>query len=336
MGELAGSDLPGVELAQPETGSVDSTGSDVVEADLNLVDGTGVDNHSPDLPFYETVDDIASTCPTAVIKCPEGQEVIPQTILHLIGSESFSSSSKVVKWQWSVQQPPLAGSVFVPSYLFPDPSFEANVAGLYEFSLDVWDQNGNKSCATAKYELIVTCSEVIHIELLWNTPGDNDETDTGPNTGSDLDLHFGNQLSIQPDYDNDGLPDPWFDSLNDCYWFNPQPNWGSFQLEVNDDPRLDRDDVDGGGPENLNFSKPETNASYHIGVHYWDDHGYGPAFATLRFYIYGALVLEVANVELRHGDLWNAATLHWPSGKVTQVVNDDNGHSITPNYPKTL
>jgi len=271
-------------------------------------------------------------CPTAVIKCAEGSDVIPQTVLHLVGTQSFASSGVINKWEWSVVQPPLSASVFVPSYSFPDPSFEANVAGIYEFSLDVWDSNGNKSCMPGRYDVMVTPDEAIHVEALWHTPGDADETDTGPDAGADLDLHFAHPWANQPDVDKDGFPDPWFDNLFDCFWFNPNPNWGSYQADINDNPGLDRDDTDGAGPENMNLAIPE-NVVYRVGMHYWNDHGYGPSYATIRVYIYGVLVFEIKDVLMVDQDMWDAATVEWPSGKVTQVQGTGGStYKITPDY----
>ncbi len=231
-------------------------------------------------------------CPTAVIRCAEGDEVIPQTLLHLFGDESYAGNGQIEKWEWGVEQPAGSQSVFVPSHTFPNPTFETNVAGSYMFMLDVWDQTGVRSCIPATYEVLVIPDEAIHIELLWHTPEDMDESDTGPEAGSDLDLHFLHPWAAGPDLDADGAPDGWFDNLFDCFWFNAHPNWGSYDPAINDDPGLDRDDTDGAGPENVNLDIPEENVTYRVGVHYWNDHSYGPSYATVRVYIYAYLVFE--------------------------------------------
>ena len=270
-------------------------------------------------------------CPTAIIKCAEGDEVIPQTVLHLFGDESYASNGTIQKWEWSVEQPAGSQSVFVPSYTFPNPTFETNVAGVYSFYLTVYDQTNTPSCFPATYEVVVIPDEAIHIELLWHTPEDPDETDTGPEAGSDLDLHFLHPWAAGPDLDGDGAPDGWFDIPFDGFWFNAHPNWGSYDPAINDDPGLDRDDTDGAGPENINLDIPE-NVSYRVGIHYWNDHGYGASFATVRVYIYAQLVFEVADVMLVDSDMWEVCTVEWPSGKV-QVITDDAGqYKITPNY----
>jgi hypothetical protein len=270
-------------------------------------------------------------CPTSIIKCAEGAEVIPQTILHLFGDESYAGNGTIQKWEWDVSQPAGSQSVFVPSYTFPNPIFEANVAGVYTFYLTVYDQTNTPSCFPSEYDVVVIPDEAIHIELLWHTPEDLDETDTGPEAGSDLDLHFAHPWAAGPDLDGDGAPDGWFDIPFDCFWFNAHPNWGNFDPGTKDDPGLDRDDTDGAGPEIVNLDVPE-NVVYRVGVHYWNDHDYGATYATVRVYIYAQLLFEVQDVMLVDSDMWEVCTIEWPSTKV-QVITDDAGqYKITPDY----
>lgn len=285
------------------------------------------DGHSPDSP------DGTALCPTAVINCPEGNEVGPQETVHFVGSQSFSAAGPITKWEWSVQQPFGSASVFLPGVTFPDPSFEINVAGVYKFSLDVWDSEGNKSCQPAKYEIInCGCSESIHIELLWNTPGDSNEADEGTDKGTDLNVHLAHPLSSQPDLDGDGAPDPWFDPVYDCFYDNHQPNWGSDNPSANDDPSLDRDDIDGGGPENINLTHPEK-VVYRVGVDFFSDHGFGPAYATLRVYIDGVMLFEQENVLMIQADLWEVCTIDWVTHSVAPIVDVSGGHKMTHDYP---
>jgi hypothetical protein len=270
-------------------------------------------------------------CPTAVIQVAEGNEVIPQTVLHLYGDQSYAATGTIAKWDWSVDQPLGSQSVFIPSNTFPNPTFEVNVAGKYTFNLTVYDEQNVPSCAPDTFEVVVIPDEAIHIELLWHTPEDPDETDEGPEAGSDLDLHFTHPWAGGPDLDGDGQPDGWFDQPFDCFWFNAHPEWGSFDPSIDDNPGLDRDDTDGAGPENINLNIPE-DVLYKVGVHYWNDHGYGASYATVRVYIYSQLVFEVPDVKLVDSDMWEVCTVEWPSGKV-QVVTDTAGqYKITPNY----
>ena len=270
-------------------------------------------------------------CPTAVIQCAEGAEVIPQTVLHLYGDQSYAATDTIAKWDWSVEQPLGSQSVFIPSNTFPNPTFEVNVAGKYTFSLTVYDEHNIPSCAPDTFEVVVIPDEAIHIELLWYTPEDPDETDEGPEAGSDLDLHFTHPWAGGPDLDGDGQPDGWFDQPFDCFWFTAHPEWGSFDPSIDDNPGLDRDDTDGAGPENINLNIP-GDVTYKVGVHYWNDHGYGASYATIRVYIYSQLVFEIPDVKLVDKDMWEVCTVEWPSGKVQVVMDPSGQYKITPNY----
>ncbi len=271
-------------------------------------------------------------CPQAVAHVLEGEEVTPQTTLHLVGSQSFSSefSGEPLAYRWTVQQPVGSASLFLPSATVADPTFEANVVGTYVFRLEVTDGGGTVSCVVAETTVVVISDEAIHIELLWHTPNDPDETDEGPVAGADLDLHFTHPFAAALDIDGDGALDPWFDTVFDAFWFNPDPQWASLNPGVDDDPHLDRDDTDGAGPENLNLNSPES-VDYRIGVHYWNDHGFGPSRATVRVYVRGTLVFEWSDVTLVVGDMWDVGTLSWPSGEVTSV-GEESAPKIFPGY----
>ena len=264
------------------------------------------------------------SCPTAKITVREGAEVLPQTVLHLSAAGSTANTGSVTGYQWTVVQPGGSVSTFSPSAFVAEPSFEANVVGEYIFRLKVFDSLGTESCSQAEYTVVVTSDDAIHVELLWRTPGDINETDEGSSptfsAGSDVDLHF-----LHPD-----AYGRYFDYDYDCFWSNPTPEWGIFSPM--DNPRLDRDDTDGGGPENLNVNVPEQGVRYQVGVHYWNDWGYGATFATVRIYIYGQLRDQWADVRLVNFDMWDTHYIDWPSTVVTRITRN-GGAKITANYP---
>ena len=264
-------------------------------------------------------------CPEAIIDIAEGDEVIPQTTLHFGSSRSAATNGGISRWEWSVIQPTGSLSQFFPSNTVASPTFDVNVAGTYIFRLKIIDNFGIQSCADAERTVIVTSDDAIHVELLWHTPGDPDETDTdsgfGFSSGSDVDLHMLHPRAFGR----------YFDYAFDCYWGNPLPEWGSFG--PNDNPRLDRDDTDGVGPENLNVAIGESGVRYQVGAHYWNDWGYGYSLATIRVYVYGLLRDEWSDVKIKGGDMWASHWIDWPSGAVTRIAEEGGVPMIMAQYP---
>lgn len=301
-----------VDFTPAAVAAVDASGTPVLEAaQVSVRSNAFVGDTRLDVSGYGA----NPSCPVAVITKGAGEdEVVPQSTVHLSGADSYSSAGAITRWSWDVSQPVGSQSVFKPGADATAPTFEANVAGEYEFRLRVWDATGAESCVAAKTTVTVTPSQALHIELLWRTPSDPDET-TAP--GTDLDLHFAHPSADSGhDGDGDGVNDPWFDLAKDAFWFKKHPDWG-VAGDTADDPSLDRDDKDGAGPENVNFNGPEGGLVYAIGVHYWANNEFQTAFATVRVYVYGQKVFEVPDVELAYDDLWTVGTVAWPSGAVS-------------------
>jgi hypothetical protein len=104
---------------------------------------------------------------------------------------------------------------------------------------------------------------------------------------------------------------------NDCYFSNPEPDWG-VQGDWQDDPFLDRDDVDGFGPENVNIERGINGQTYRVVLHYWaDSHNQsfgGPSNSTVKLYIRGVLIQTWGPKRLGStGDTWNVFEIDWPS-----------------------
>jgi hypothetical protein len=260
---------------------------------------------------------LQAPCPKPVVSVKEGEEVVPQTTLHLVGDKSVDAQGKPVKmYKWTFKQPPGANQSLAPNGNFPNPALTANVAGEYEFCLEVWDAAYLKSCQPACVQVLVVPNNALHVELLWDTPADPDQADTGPMAGADMDLHFAHEMASGSDQDCDGKADPWFNNLFDCFWFNSSVNWGSTDPAVQDDPTLELDDTDGAGPENLNLAEPEDMA-YAVGVNYANDHGFGPSYATVRVFLYGSVTFELAKVKMNPLDMWYVGKIDWTNQSVT-------------------
>jgi len=72
--------------------------------------------------------------------------------------------------------------------------------------------------------------------------------------------------------------------------------------------------------------------TYRIGVHYWNDHGFGPSDAVVRIYLDGELAYTSSPVTLTHRDMWDVAEVVWPTQTVNPVTATGGGPKITANY----
>ena len=158
----------------------------------------------------------------------------------------------------------------------------------------------------------------LEVRLAWSSPV---SPEPGEGTGAtfvDLDLHLRHPFAVD-----------WFDMPFDCFWFNPAPSWGSFDPGVADDPVLELDSIDGEGSERALLDQPEDGLIYRIGVHAWNDNGQGPTQATVSILIGGQLLYE-ASLPLKNNDLWEVATVSWPSGEITSVLNEEGDPLVWP------
>ena len=136
----------------------------------------------------------------------------------------------------------------------------------------------------------------VHLRLLW----DSDE--------ADLDLHL---LRSGAEFGGEG----------DCHWLNRNPDWGVAGSSL-DDPRLDRDDFDGLGPEITNISLPALD-TYLVQVHVYG--ALSPTLALVTLYVDGGGTPGtnefLATLELP------ATDTHWA---VFEVVVTEAGVSVVP------
>ncbi len=261
---------------------------------------------------------VQTSCPIAKMAVKEGGAVIPQTTLHLQSTGSAGEDgSSPAKVQWTVKQPVGSKQVFAPGSQSPSPTFTVKVAGDYEFCLEIWDQTGGKNCVPACTTVHVVPDDAVHVELVWDTPAAAKPGGVNAGAGADLDLHFAHVLASGPDFDCDGKGDPWFSNPFDTFWLNPNPNWGNAIPTVPDDPNLDLDDANSAAPEILDLANPEGSSDkpefYHVGVHAWNDNGFGVSYATIRVYVFGTLATELAKVPMDARAMWYVGKVHWPN-----------------------
>ncbi len=257
---------------------------------------------------------MSAKCPDNLVWVSEGDTVIPQTLLHLHCDAKLLPGGKV-PCNWKIEQPAGSYQPLQPGPNFLNPTLLANAAGEYKICAEVGVPGLPDPCTACTTVQVVPVNS-LHIELLWDTPADPDQTDTGPAAGADLDLHFAHPLATGPDLDCDAKGDPWYNNPLDVFWFNSAPDWGQASFKP-DNPSLDLDDTDGAGPENLNLEAPEGTladpVAYSVGVHYWNDHGYGPSFATVAVYVLGSKVAQANKVKLDPLDMWTVGKVWWPN-----------------------
>lgn len=97
-----------------------------------------------------------------------------------------------------------------------------------------------------------------HIRITW----DKDDTD--------VDLHFS------------------WSGGSECYFGNKTPTWGGTATS----PRLDVDDTNGYGPENITIDSLPGPGAYSIFVDYYSDHGNGPTTVNATIYENGVPVFS--------------------------------------------
>ena len=146
----------------------------------------------------------------------------------------------------------------------------------------------------------------IHVQLIWHTPGDPDETDLD---GSDLDLYLMHSNAA----------DHWNASSWVCSRVNPTPDWGETGARSHN-PSFEDDDVDGEGPENIYLDHAEAGVTYTVGVREFTDRGFGPSTATVRVYLRGVLAFD-DSFEAVPGGPWFIARVIWPEGEVINLRN---------------
>ncbi len=255
----------------------------------------------------------------------DAHEVAPQTqvVLHVEGVEALAAEQIV----WAVRTP--LSNVDVWLGTGASLTYEANLVGDHRFTVTITDGSGE--VVRMSQHLMVVAGIGLHVELSWTTAGDPNEQDASLSydlwsAGSDVDLHFvasGGALF----------------GAKDTFFANPNPELGVFGAI--DNPKLDRDDTDGAGPEITSVDVPAPGVSM-VAVHYYDDWGYGDSVARVRIFWNGVVLDDWGGVAITIGDLWRSHLVNVTSGgEVTVerigdapdvIANFDYDPSVEPDY----
>ncbi len=162
---------------------------------------------------------------------------IPLATVRFDGSESHvPHGGPVARYEWTIVDAPAdSTSRLTPAGDRAAPELFLDLAGRYEIELRVFDDQNAPSCGAATVVVLASPNEDIHIQLVWRTPGDPDESSAGLGGGSDLDLHFLHAAKEGARWDATAFDNPW-----DCNWQNTSPIRGLW------DPSLDIDDTNYG------------------------------------------------------------------------------------------
>lgn len=274
----------------------------------------------------ELNEDIACDNSPPTVQCPEDQVGAPLSFFDLSADYRDPDGGAPARVRWRLIDKPRGTSAQPAPPNALDTRIFADLQGRYVLELKATDAMGASDTCRTTVETI--SDDGLRIEMVWNIDSPEDD--------ADVDLH----LMKQPD-------GQWFEpegAQDDCFWRNcrvcadqsetfcreklsedstaltPRLVW--FPPSDDDDPRLDLDDVQGYGPENINIRAPR-DGRYRVGVHYWHAHESDAADVVLRIYCRGALAREFEPVTLHApggfgGDsteFWEVADIVWAQGR---------------------
>ncbi len=255
------------------------------------------------LPTAETCDGTDQNCDGSVDEgaCPVNPGVVcpPPAVTRPLVAVTLTATASdpdgfIATYQWTLLSAPVGATGTFSAPNSATTQFTPNLVGVYTVQLVVRDNSGlTATCTTT----VTARGDGIRVEVQWTTGN------------SDIDTHFLRMAGGTG----------WFSAPNDCYYSNRTPAWDV--AGTPDDPRLDIDDTDGYGPENINIDAPVMSATYRVGVHFYSDHGTGPTTATVRIYcgdiattpVYiSSRLLNGASASGSTGnDFWRVADVRW-------------------------
>ncbi|HJL14980.1 MAG TPA: hypothetical protein RMH99_04950 [Sandaracinaceae bacterium LLY-WYZ-13_1] len=219
------------------------------------------------------VEGLTASCTVEVIGTPTPPDVtcpatVTTTPLTSVGiTATAEDDGTITRWRWTVTDRPAGSMGAAPSPRnAASTDFTPDVAGVYELTVTATDDDGMTGTCVTRVE--AGNVDGLRIEMSWDT------------NRTDMDLHLMNREGTR-----------WGSGDDDCYYANcntrmsgvPVLDW--YGPDDEDDPRLDIDDTDGFGPENINITTPEPG-TYRVAVHNY--RGTGPNAVTVRIYCGGS------------------------------------------------
>jgi hypothetical protein len=286
---LLTADTPTVDLL------TDVDGTYVLE--LGVQNAAGLWDSTPDL--------VIVTAEPAPPVADAGADTVYQPLetVELDGTASYDPGGyEPLTYAWTLLSKPTNSTATLDDPTKADPTFFADLAGDYLLELSVTNSLGTVDPTPDQVLVTTTPADGFYVELSWTT-------------NADLDLHLLNSTAA-------GI----FDCPNDCNYDRPNPNWG-LSAATDDDPSLDADTiptVSGAGPEIITIDVPYTDV-YTVMVHYFGKNGSSScgacpnADATVNIYLGGVLAATYNDTLFQDDDVWEVATIDWPSGLITPI-----------------
>lgn len=257
-----------------------------------VIETTDPDNSRVEIPLLAGVNHQPVALPG------EDRLVAPGDLVELDGSASFDpDGDEPLSFSWVLREKPEDSESALEGADTPTPSFRTDYPGLYALELVVTDAEGLSS-VPARVDITGASTERLVVALLWD------------HSTADLDLH------MRPD--GAALNGPL-----DCHGYQPRPDWGVAGPE--DDPFHTGDRLSGFGPERIVYENP-VDGRYRIAARYVSSQGSGELAvrATVRVYLYGQIHSEITRVLTTPGEVWEVASLAWPSGAVEPTSSGTN------------
>lgn len=180
-----------------------------------------------------------------------------------------------------------------------------DAVGRYDLRLVARDERGLESLDRPESHVVIGPKD-LEVRLVWDI-------------GTDLDLHLVRPGGVVGDYGNRQVGTS---TGSDCSAFNREPNWNDPGSRL-DDPRLDRDEVTGTGPEVVSLDSPEAG-TYTLYAHYCDSRNVNVnAHVTAEVYVRGLLVERFPVMDgfrILPGQLWEAAVVTWDAAQQTATA----------------
>jgi len=290
------------------------------------------------------IDNIPDCYPS--VFCPGDAVAAPLHWFDLVGDTIYSGVP--VRWLWTVTPPAGSTTTGAECPTCKNTRVWLDLSGDWLIHLEFTDELARDW--TCDF-IIHVRGEGIRIEMWWNEGVGGDQTDV------DLHLHRNPPTSA------------WFNG-DDCYYSNCDNyrwgysiNWGypltpaaacpspaPFGSDYSagcPNPRLDLDDVDGNGPENINIDDPRDGEEFRVAVHYYDDEGRESVSAPtfIRIYCGGVVKAMYGPAEIYSngsgdGDIWRVADLKWQEAAsdcdVTAITSSGGGYDIRPQSSESV